>query len=110
MIKGEIWGLGMILLKALSNCKAKNSLDEYFSERFSKFGFAKDMTKLSFKYKNNQIFQKYPYIFEYDSPIEKFLTGREIDSISLEFRDFLSKCLDVNFFFNLPNFLINFSV
>ena len=84
-----------MFLKALSNSKAKNSLDDYFSERFSKLTFAKEMTKLSFKYKSSTIFQKYPYVFEYDSLIEKFLTGKEIDFISLEFRDFLSKCLEV---------------
>ena len=85
----------MILLKALSNCIVKNSLDNYFLERFSKFNYAKEITKLLFKYKNNSIFQKYPFIFEYDSLIEKFLTGVEIDFISIEFRDFLSKCLEV---------------
>lgn len=85
----------MILIKAISNSINNNSLDRFFVESFSKFHYAKEITKLSFKYKDINIFQKYPFVFEYDSLIEKFLTGIEINSISSEFRDFLSKCLEV---------------
>lgn len=85
----------MMLLKALTNAIGKNSLDLYFLERFPTKSLAKEMTKLMFKYKDSSIFQKYPFIFEYDSLIEKFLTGIELDFISFEFRDFLSKCLEV---------------
>lgn len=54
-----------------------------------------DITSLFFKYSETSIFQRIPFIFEYESEIEKFLTGIECENLSFEMRDFLSKCLEV---------------
>lgn len=85
----------MILIKALLNPIPNNSLNLYFSENFSKKNYAQELVKLAFKYKSLSVFQKNPFVFEYESLIEKFLTGIEISSASFECRDFLSKCLEV---------------
>lgn len=85
----------MILLQAFYCSITQNSFNLYQSESFSKYSFAKDISSLLFKYKKSNIFQKNPFVFEYSSLIEKFLSGIEIESISFELRDFLSKCLEV---------------
>lgn len=54
-----------------------------------------DITLLFFKYSETSIFQRTPFLFEYETEMERFLTGIECENISFEMRDFLSKCLEV---------------
>ena len=58
-------------------------------------GLIKEYINLSLKYKDSSIFQKFPYEIDMDSALETFLTGSSVEGISYEFRDFLSKCLEV---------------
>lgn len=72
--------------------------------------FVHDYLKLVPKYQNFPVFSKFPFLATFESDIEKYfitvdiklinnhrwLFGLDAKDISVNFRDFLSKCLEVN--------------
>lgn len=104
MFKSEIWSLGIILLSCLNS--PFSALRSYFlnsgndlSPEKAKIDFPKfitDYLKLVPKYLNFSVFSKFPFLTNFDSELERWLFGLDINEVSVQFRDFLSKCLEVN--------------
>jgi len=63
--------------------------------------YIKDLMKIAFKYKDQPIFSKFPYLASFESDLERWLFGLDIKTENPQLRDFLSKCLEVTIFLRI---------
>ena len=109
--KSEMWSLGMILFLCVNlnnnplikffedsennDDNKKDSNKVHIEAKFAQY-YINELMKIYPKYLDTPLFQKFSYIKEFDSDVEKWFFGIETKGVSVMLRDLISKCLEMN--------------